>query len=154
MPKEQKEMPTSRIATSIERLITKNGLEKTADILETVSIGNTIQFDKLNIDLQKFILTETIKEFRISASSFDKSKSEAYKKARCTCFFLYNKYCHLSPQKILQNHKKFIGTRTRVGFAIKKMEQIVAMPNIDKQHYALHIKITEKVISFIDASKK
>lgn len=146
--------PLQRISKSVDTLIKKHGSEKTADYLETITISQSLRFNEVNVNLQKFIFSETVKRFGITPSIFEKGKSEACKKARATCFYFYKHYCRLSAQSILNMHKKMGPTRRKIEFAIEKAQALVETPAVDKQHHGLHQSIRATIEKFIATEKK
>jgi hypothetical protein len=154
MNKKEEKTPYARINNGIDTLIKKHGSEKTADFIQAISISQSLEFDKVNIDLQKFIFAEVIKQFRLKPSLFEISTMEPYKQARMSCFYFYSRYCNYSPQTIKLKFPKIKKVRTHFYWCIDKINELVGLPSIDKQHYAIHIKADEKIQEFIKNTTK
>lgn len=127
----------NRISTNVDILISKHGSQKTADILESIALDRELP----DINIHSNIIVSVCKIFKINAKLLETSDAEIYKKARKSCFYLLHNEGKLSHQQIRSKFPKMKHTRGYVGVYIKQMENIIKMPNIDKDHYNLHQQI-------------
>lgn len=146
--------PYARINNGIDEMIKKHGSEKTADFIQAISNSQSLSFDEVNINLQKFIYAEVIKQFKIKPSLFETSKTEPYKQARLSCIFLYNHYCNYTASMIKTKFKGIKKTLFYFYSSINKMEELIQIPAINKNHYSIHMKADEKIQEFINNKSK
>lgn len=147
--------PLQRISSGIDALIKKHGSEKTADFIETISKNHSLDFDKVNIELPKFILSEIITNFKVRYLLFQTCDHQRYKRARMSCFYFYRIYCNYSLLDIKNKFPKIKErTRSYVSKNISKVSEVIKMPSIDKEHYRLHMKVDEKIREYIKKQSK
>ena len=138
--------PLLRINNGIDSLISKHGSEKAADLIEALSLESNPQLH--SIDLQKYIIAQVVEIHKIQQKNLALSRTETYKKARRTCFYLLKIHCNLSAAKIKSKFPKYPYTRNQISADIKKMQNIVDLPAIDKQHHQHYQKINENIVKF------
>ena len=142
----------TRISTNVDILISKHGSQKTADIIESMALAKTI--DLCTIDLQKAIIQEVSKQFKINIKLLETSDATIYKQARKSCFYLLNKHATLSHAQIRQKFTKLNKTKSYVGHYIQQMKSIIETPNVDKLHHKIHVDIETTIIKFITTKRE
>ena len=68
----------NRISTNVDQLISIHGSEHTADLIESIVLNKNSCID--TIDIQKLIITEVCKSFKVNLKLLDTSNSEVKKK--------------------------------------------------------------------------
>jgi chromosomal replication initiation ATPase DnaA len=138
--------PLLRINNAIDSLIAKHGSQKSADLIEALSLESNPQLH--SIDLQKYIIAQVVEIHKIQQKNLAVSRTEPYKKARKTCFYLLKVHCNLSAAKIKSKFPKYPYTRNQISADIKKMKNIVDLPAIDKTHHIIYQQITNNITKF------
>jgi hypothetical protein len=138
--------PLLRINNAIDSLIAKHGSQKSADLIEALSLESNPQLH--SIDLQKYIIAQVVEIHKIQQKNLAVSRTEPYKKARKTCFYLLKVHCNLSAAKIKSKFPKYPYTRNQISADIKKMKNIVDLPAIDKTHHTIYQQITNNITKF------
>jgi chromosomal replication initiation ATPase DnaA len=138
--------PLLRINNAIDSLIAKHGSPKAADLIEALSLESNPQLH--SIDLQKYIIAQVVEIHKIQQKNLAVSRTEPYKKARKTCFYLLKVHCNLSAAKIKSKFPKYPYTRNQISADIKKMKNIVDLPAIDKNHHTIYQQITNNITKF------
>lgn len=146
-------MPTEitafkRIEKGVDNLISKYGSESAADIIEAIALEKNHLLHTQNINLQKLIEKKVIETFSINTKLLCTSNAPTYKNARKCCFYLLNIHCKMSPGAIKTKFKGYTRSRVRIHAIIAEMQQVIDMPQIDKELHQKFQKIDQHVIKF------
>ncbi len=143
---EQTSLPYNRIHKAVDRLITNNGSENTADMLESLAVTKI----KNTVEIQDLIFKQIICSFKINKILFETGWGEKYKNARLSCFFLLNKHAGLSPVQIKEKFKKYKQGRTNINNKISEMKNIIELPKANPKLYELHTEVEKVILLFIE----
>lgn len=141
-----------RIEQGIDNLIQKHGIEKSADLIEALSLEKNAAIHTFNVNLQKLIIKQVVEKFKINNHLLSTSAAEHYKQARKCCFYLLNKHCSMSSGAIKKIFPKYPKTRNNISAAITQVKELMELPKIDKKFYDTIIYIEEYIIKFKTAN--
>ena len=142
-----------RIQKGVDLLISKNGSEYTAELIEAIAIQTNSNNHNYFNAIADLIILNVVKTFNINYKLLSSGASENYKDARKCCFYLLNKHCKMSEVKI----KKFIPNYTKttgaINASIKNMKSIMELPRINKELEKKCIQIENKILEFKTINK-
>ncbi len=138
-----------RISENVDKLIAAHGSERTADLIESITLNKNLTIDAIDtIDVQKLIISEICKTYKVRDTLLWKSESEIYKKARLSGIYLLHVYGKLSIISLKKKFPDIDKTRTMFYKYILKMKTIIDFPVIDKDHHKIHSTIETIIIKF------
>jgi len=136
----------NRITTNVDKLISKHGSERAADLIESIALKKKPTTD--SIDIHNLIISEIVKAFKINVKLLPTNKSVRYRKARESCFYLLYYYGNLSYGLIKEKFSSYPNTRQMVAKSVLRMDQIISLNSIDKEHYKIHASVEAVIIKF------
>src|SRR3990167_5058675 len=140
----------STLQQLIDKLISRHGTEKTYDILKRTLHEKNPSFNQDYV-IANIIANTAIEQFKISISEFKSGKKNYGFYARASCFCLIRTCTRLSYRDIRQFFNENI-TNTKIRYAIKTINDILALPILDREIYDMekkHEAIVNETIKII-----
>lgn len=133
---------------SIDTLIGKFGLQKTIEVIESLS-NNTklsVRDQEKSKLLQVFIISQSIKVFHLKEAQFYTSSVQEYREARMSCYYLIKKYTDSSYAKIGEN---FNQSKRAILYNYHKCDEILSIPQYYKDFVEKFKSLENNTINFI-----
>lgn len=133
---------------SIDTLIGKFGLQKTIEVIGSLSNNTELQAtdsEKVKL-LLVFIVSQSIEVFDLKEEQFYSSTIQEYREARMACYYLLKKYTDTSYAKIGENFKQ---SKRAILYNYHKCDEILSIP----QYYRFFVEkfktLENNTINFI-----
>ena len=133
---------------SIDILLGKFGLQKTIEVLGSLSSNTSLSRSENNKQklLLVFLISESIRVFDLQEKQFYTSSIQEYKEARMACYFLLKKYSDMSYAKIGEGFSK---SKRAILYNYQKCEEMLSIGQFYKD-FVLRFKALENnTINFI-----
>ena len=133
---------------SIDTLIGKFGLQKTIEVIESLSSNTklTARDEEKSKLLVVFIISQSIKVFDLKEDRFYSSSVQEYREARMSCYYLIKKYSDSSYAKIGES---FNQSKRAILYNYHKCDEILSIPQFYKDFVEKFKSLENNTINFI-----
>lgn len=137
----------------IEVMIGKFGLQNSVKFLECL-IENTVLDSNEDERVKKIIdltITKSIEVYDLKKVKFYNSDLEEYRDARMTCYYIINKYTHISYGIVAELFKQ---KKRSVWYFQRKCEEMLAIAKFYPRFTRRHIIVEDYIINHISTLNK
>lgn len=133
---------------SIDALIGKFGLQKTIEVLDSLTHNTALTFEEQEKTqlLFVYVISQSIAIFDLKEEQFYSSTIQEYREARMSCYFLLKKYTDSSYAKI---GERFNQSKRAVLYNYHKCEEILSIPQFYKPFVSKFTMLENNSINFI-----
>lgn len=130
----------------IDQLL-KTHTAETACIVLKKALELPVSSEKNDDSVREHIMRAGIAVFGLNIHKLKRRKTKVYIRERWSFYYLIKKHTNYSLADIAHYWK--LESKKPIRYGIQRITDLLQNPKIDKEHYALHMQLQEKIDQFI-----